>query len=410
MTWRETLRISWSAVRSHGLRSVLTVVGILIGIAAVILTVGLGLGTQKDVSSQISALGSNLLIVSPGSTTSTTGVRGGFGTSSTLTQADATALASSVAAPDVKGVAAEKTTSLALTANSTNWTTSVTGVTPSWLSVRARTLSAGKFITAAENANSADDVVLGSETADELFGSQNVVGQTVTIDSKTFTVVGVLAAVGSDSSSDLDDIAIVPMSTEANELVGGTSSSSVSTIYIEAKSAARLSAAYQESKALLLNLHGISTASDADFTISSQDALVSTATSVYKTLTVLLTGIAALSLLVGGIGVMNIMLVSVTERTKEIGLRKALGAPPWAIRRQFLIEAAILGLSGGLLGALLGVVAAIALPGIIGSSVIVSPSATVLSIGVALVIGLVFGVYPATRAAKLAPIDALRTE
>jgi putative ABC transport system permease protein len=410
MTWRETLRISWSAVRSHGLRSVLTVLGILIGIAAVILTVGLGLGTQKDVSSQISSLGSNLLIVSPGSTTSTTGVRGGFGTSSTLTQADATALASSVAAPDVKGVAAEKTTSLALTANSTNWTTSVTGVTPSWLSVRARTLSAGKFITAAENAKSADDVVLGSETADELFGSQNVVGQTVTIDSKTFTVVGVLAAVGSDSSSDLDDIAIVPMSTEANELVGGTSSSSVSTIYIEAKSAARLSAAYQESKALLLNLHGISTASDADFTISSQDALVSTATSVYKTLTVLLTGIAALSLLVGGIGVMNIMLVSVTERTKEIGLRKALGAPPWAIRRQFLIEAAILGLSGGLLGALLGVVAAIALPGIIGSSVIVSPSATALSIGVALVIGLVFGVYPATRAAKLAPIDALRTE
>jgi putative ABC transport system permease protein len=410
MTWAETLRIGWSAIRSHGLRSTLTVLGILIGIAAVILTVGLGLGTQKDVSSQISSLGSNLLIVSPGSTTSSTGVRGGFGTSSTLTLADADALASSVAAPDIKGVAAEKTTSLALTANSTNWTTSVTGVTPSWLSVRGRTLSAGKFITAAENTDSADDVVLGSETADELFGSQNVVGQTVTIDSKTFTVVGVLAAVGSSSTSDLDDVAIVPMSTEANELVGGTSSSSVSTIYIEAKSAASLSAAYQESKALLLNLHGISTASAADFTISSQDALVSTATSVSKTLTVLLTGIAALSLLVGGIGVMNIMLVSVTERTKEIGLRKALGAPPWAIRRQFLIEAAILGLSGGVLGALLGVIAAIALPGIIGSSVVISPSATALSIGVALAIGLVFGVYPATRAAKLAPIDALRTE
>jgi putative ABC transport system permease protein len=410
MNWTESLRISWSAVRSHGLRSILTVLGILIGIAAVILTVGLGLGTQKDVSAQISSLGSNLLIVSPGSSTSTTGIRGGFGTSSTLTLADANALSTSVSTPDIKGVAAEKTTQLALTANTTNWTTSVTGVTPSWLSVRARTLSSGSFITASENTNQAAVVVLGSQTANELFGSQNVVGQTVTINSKSFSVIGVLASVGSNSSSNLDDVAIVPMSTAANELIGGTSSASVSTVYIEAKSAAQLSAAYQEADSMLLNLHGITNSASADFTISSQDALVSTATSVYRTLTVLLTGIAGLSLLVGGIGVMNIMLVSVTERTKEIGLRKALGAPPWAIRRQFLIEAAILGLSGGLLGALLGVVAALVLPGVIGSSVVISVGAVFLSIGVAIAIGVTFGVYPATRAAKLAPIDALRTE
>lgn len=410
MTWRETLVISWSAIRANGLRSVLTILGILIGIAAVILTVGLGLGTQKDVSSKIDSLGSNLLIVTPGSTTSTTGVRGGFGTSSTLTLADATALTSPVSVPDIKGVDAEKTTSLALTANSTNWTTSVTGVTPSWLSVRGRTLSSGSFVTAAQNAASAKIVVLGSETAKQLFGRQSVVGQTVTIGAKTFTVAGVLTAVGSSSTSNLDDLAIVPMSTLANELVGGTSSTSVSTIYIEAKSSAQLSAAYQESKTLLLNLHGITTAASADFTISSQSALVSTATSVYQTLTVLLTGIAALSLLVGGIGVMNIMLVSVTERTREIGLRKALGAPPWAIRRQFLVEAAILGLSGGVLGALLGIGAALVLPAIIGSSVVISGVAAVGSIGIALAIGLIFGVYPATRAARLAPIDALRAE
>lgn len=410
MIWRETLVISWSAIRSHTLRSVLTVFGILIGIAAVILTVGLGLGTQKDVSAQISSLGSNLLIVTPGSTTSTTGVRGGFGTSSTLTLADAHALTSSISAPDIKGVSPEKTSSLALTANSTNWTTSVTGVTPTWLSVRGRTLYAGTFITAAQNAATSNVVVLGSETAKELFGRQNVVGQVVTIASKSFSVVGVLDAIGSDSTSNLDDVAIVPMSTLANELVGGTSSTSVSTIYLEAKSSAQLSAAYQEAKALLLNLHGITTSANADFTISSQSALVNTATSVYKTLTVLLTGIAALSLLVGGIGVMNIMLVSVSERTKEIGLRKALGAPPWAIRRQFLAEAAILGLSGGVLGAVLGIAAALILPAIIGSSIVISTAAAVGSIGIALAIGLIFGVYPATRAARMAPIDALRAE
>jgi putative ABC transport system permease protein len=410
VNWSETLATSWAAIRSHSLRSILTVVGILIGIAAVILTVGLGLGTQKDVSAQISALGSNLLIVSPGSSTDSSGVRGGFGTGSTLTLADADALDSSVNAPDIKAVAAEKSSQLSVTNGDTNWTTSVTGVTSSWSSVRSRTVAFGSFITAAQQSSGADVVVLGSETADELFGTQNVVGQTVTISSKSFQVVGVLKAAGSDSSSNLDDIAIVPMATAANDLIGGTTSTSVSTVYIQASSAENLSAAYQEAQTVLLNTHGIASTSDADFTISSQDALVSTATAVYRTLTVLLTGIAALSLLVGGIGVMNIMLVSVTERTREIGLRKALGAPPRAIRQQFLVEATILGLSGGLLGAVLGVAAALILPAAIGSSIVVSPGAVGLSIGVAIAIGLVFGVYPATRAARLAPIDALRTE
>lgn len=410
MTWTETLRTGWSAVTSHAMRSILTVLGILIGIAAVILTVGLGLGTQKDVSEQISQLGSNLLIVKPGSSTSTSGVRGGFGSRTTLTTADAAALASSVNAPDIGKVAAEKTTSASLEANDTNWTTSVTGTSADWLDVRGRTMGSGSFFTADDVDSRADVVVLGPETAKELFGSTRVVGQTVTVGDTDLRVVGVLAAEGASGDSDLDDVAVIPMSTAADTLVGGQDRNAVSTIYLQAASTDQLNAAYQEAEGLLLNLHGITDAESADFTINSQDALVSTATAVYKTLTVLLTGIAALSLLVGGIGVMNIMLVSVTERTREIGLRKALGAPPWAIRRQFLVEATVLGLAGGVLGAVLGIVAAQVLPGLLDSSVVVSGAAVAGSVVVAMGIGLVFGVYPATRAARLAPIDALRAE
>ncbi|MFP7762295.1 ABC transporter permease [Marisediminicola sp. LYQ85] len=402
--------MSWGAIRSHALRSLLTVLGILIGIAAVILTVGLGLGTQKDVSEQISSLGSDLLIVTPGSSTDSAGLRGGFGTATTLTIADAEALDSDVSTPDITGVAPESTSQLSLESGDTNWSTSVTGTTTSWLDVRDRDLVSGEFFDEEQYTASDAVVVIGSTTADELFGRVNVVGQSVTIDSTAFEIVGVLASAGSDSSTDLDDVAVVPHTTNAALLVGGSSTTSVSTIYLQAASSDQLSAAYQEAEAVLLSRHGITDAASADFTISSQDALVSTATAVYETLTILLTGVAGLSLLVGGIGVMNIMLVSVTERTREIGLRKALGAPPWAIRRQFLVEAAILGLSGGLLGAALGIAAALLLPPVINSSIVVSGPAVALSIVVAVAIGLVFGVYPATRAARLAPIDALRSE
>lgn len=414
MTWFDTLRTALEAMRTHRMRSALTVLGILIGISAVILTVGLGIGAQQQVTAQVEALGTNLLIISPGSTTTTTGVRGGFGSASTLTQADAQALASPVVAPDIAAVAPSTSSSLSVVAGASNWTTSVVGTTPSWLSVRARTMSAGTFLSAADQASAASVVVLGATTAQELFGSTDVVGQSVTIAGTPFTVQGVLAPSGASGSSSSgtsnDDTAVIPLSTAQQRVSGGTSRTTVRTIYVQATSQAALPAAYQEANNELLSLHGITNPTSADFTITNQASLVTTAASVSKTLTVLLAGIAAISLLVGGIGVMNIMLVSVTERIREIGLRKALGARPGLIRRQFLIEASLLGLTGGLLGAAVGIAGAKVLPSLISNPVALSMPAIFGSITVALAIGLVFGVYPASRAAQLAPIDALRSE
>ena len=410
MSWLDTLRTALEAMRTHRMRSALTVLGILIGIAAVILTVGLGIGAQQQVTAQVEALGTNLLIISPGSTTSTTGLRGGFGSASTLTQADSAALASPVVAPDIAAVAPSTSSSQSLVAGSSNWTTSVVGTTPSWQSVRARTMSAGTFLTAADQASAASVVVLGATTAQELFGSTDVVGQSVTINGTPFTVEGVLAPSGSTGSTNNDDTAVIPLSTAQQRVSSGSSRTTVQTIYVQATSQAALPSAYQEANSELLALHGINNATAADFTITNQASLVTTAASVSKTLTVLLAGVAAISLLVGGIGVMNIMLVSVTERIREIGLRKALGARPALIRRQFLIEASLLGLTGGLIGAAVGIAGAKVLPSLISNPVALSMPAIFGSITVALAIGLVFGVYPASRAAQLAPIDALRSE
>jgi putative ABC transport system permease protein len=313
-------------------------------------------------------------------------------------------------APDITGVAPTTSSSTTLTTASTNWTTSVTGSTPDWLQVRARKLESGRFLTNADESSVAAVTVLGDTTAQELFNGRNPVGQTVNANGVALQVVGVLAPSGSSGSTNNDDTALVPLSTAAQRLVGGDTRTSVSTIYVEAKSSGSLSAAYQEAQNELLALHNIDTATNADFSITTQQSILSAATSVNKTLTVLLGGIAAISLLVGGIGVMNIMLVSVTERVREIGLRKALGARPRVIRRQFLVEASVLGFAGGVLGVVIGIIGAQVLPHFVSSSVTLSPTASAGAIVIAIAIGIAFGVYPASRAARLAPIDALRSE
>ncbi len=412
----ETVRTGLDGVVTHRLRSGLTVLGIMIGIAAVILTVGLGEGAQQQVTSQIAALGTNLLTITPGSTTSSSGIRGGFGSASTLTTGDAAALASKTVAPDIAAVAPTTSESETLVAGTTNWTTTVVGSDPSWLTVRGRSMTEGRFIAGHDLTTRADVVVLGSTTAEELFGGRDPIGQPVTVDGVPMSVIGVLNTVGSSGSSgastvaDQDDQAIVPITTAATQLFGGTSRNSVGDILVQATSSSTLSAAYQEANAELASLHQITDSANADWTTTPETSLVGTATSVDRTLTILLGGIAGISLLVGGIGVMNIMLVSVTERIREIGLRKALGATPRAIRRQFLVEASVLGLIGGVLGAGLGLLGASILPHFISDPIAISPVATAGAIVVAVGIGVLFGVYPASRAAKLPPIDALRSE
>ena len=413
MSWLETARTGINGVRSHRLRSFLTVLGILIGIAGVIIAVGLGEGASAQVTSEINSLGSNVLTITPGSSTSSTGIRQALGSASTLTMADVGALSSQVDAPDIKAVVPITSQTEVLTAGSSTATTSVQGTTSNWLTVRGRTLAEGRFIDNQDVNDHAVVGVLGATTASELFTRGDPVGQTIDVNGVPVTVVGVLTSTGtssSSSSSNPDDTLIIPITTGAERIFGGTSRNSVSSIAIQARSSADLTGAYQEADHLLLQLHGITDAANADFTITSEQSLIAANTSVDHTLTILLGGIAAISLLVGGIGVMNIMLVSVTERIREIGLRKALGATPRVIRRQFLVEASVLGIIGGILGVAAGILGVIYLPGLIGNPISTSPTAAVGALAIALAIGVLFGVYPASRAAALAPIDALRNE
>jgi putative ABC transport system permease protein len=389
----------------HRLRSGLTTLGILFGVAAVICTVGIGQASADSVNSRIAALGTNLLTVTPGSTV-TGGVFGGGGSANTLTMSDVAGLGDHANAPDIAAVAPVVQGRGSLISLSSNWNTTVQGSTPEWLMTNARSTGIGSFFTAIDLNKHSQVVVLGATTAQNLGAS---VGDTITINRIPFQVIGVLASTGGQAFTNGDDLAVVPLTTAQDEVSGG-SPNSVQRILLSATSAATVGSAYQEADQLLLNTHHISGATNADFSIQAQSSLASTAQQVTTTLTILLASVAAISLLVGGIGVMNIMLVSVTERTSEIGLRKALGAAPRDLLRQFLVEASTLSLLGGLLGVGLGVLAGALIPRFSSIGVTITAAPVLIAVTVAAGVGLIFGVYPAARAARLAPIDALRAE
>lgn len=404
MSLAHTIETGLRSLLGHRLRSVLTTLGILFGVAAVIATVGIGQASSDSVTARITSLGTNLLTISSGSSV-TGGVFGGAGSANTLTMADVSGLQDRQSAPDIQAVAPVTQGRASLVSTSGNWSTTVSGSTSGWLVTNSRTIGAGSFVSANDVATRAQVIVLGSTTASNLGVG---VGDLVLVRQIPFEVIGVLAPAGSQGFGNQDDLAVVPITTAQDELFGG--GGSVQRILLSATSASTVGSAYLEANQILLQTHHVTDPSAADFTITSQTQVLSTAQAVTQTLTILLASVAAISLLVGGIGVMNIMLVSVTERTSEIGLRKALGATPGDLFRQFVIEAGTLTALGGLLGVATGLAVGYIVPRAANIAVTITPLPVLTAVGVAVAVGLVFGVYPALRAARLAPIEALRAQ
>ena len=403
MSLLRTFDTGLRGIAAHRLRSILTTLGILFGVAAVIATVGIGQASSDSVNSRIASLGTNELTIT-GGTSLSGGVRGGAGSAATLTMADVKGLQDQAGLPDILAVAPEDQTNATIVNGASNSTSTVEGSSEGWLTANSRTISDGRFFSAANVTTHSLVVVLGSTTAATLGAG---VGSQVNIASTPFTVIGVLTSTGSSGFSNQDDLALIPITTDQDLLTG---QGRVQRIVIASTSTATIGSAYTEADQLLLQTHHVKTPASADFTIVSQSSFLSTAQSVTTTLTLLLASIAAISLLVGGIGVMNIMLVTVTERTSEIGLRKALGATPRDIRRQFLIEASTLSVVGGLMGVITAFVVGIVVPRVTTIGVDIRPAPVIVAVAVAAAVGLIFGVYPAARAAKLAPITALRSQ
>ncbi len=403
-----TFKISFRALRVNKMRSALTMLGIIIGVGAVIAMVAVGAGASRQIAAQISSMGSNLLIILPGATTAG-GVRMGAGTQSTLTMGDAEAIqkecpAVAFVAPTLGGVAQ-------VVSGHLNWSTGVSGTTADMLEVRDWDLTAGRPFTQQDVKSATKVALLGQTVVDNLFGDQDPVGQTIRIKNVPFTVIGVLAPKGqSAQGQDQDDTILIPVTTAQKKLFGTQFPGMVRIIMVKAKSAEDLSAAEKQITELLRQRHRIGQKQDNDFTVRNLTQIMQAAEQSTQVMTLLLGAIASVSLLVGGIGIMNIMLVSVTERTREIGIRMAIGAKTWDIRLQFIIEAVTLSLIGGIIGIFVGVAASLVLSSVSGWPTVISPLSILLSFGFSGMVGIFFGFYPAYKASLLNPIDALRYE
>ena len=407
MTISDLLQETFTAISANKARSGLTILGIVIGISSVIAMIAIGQGAQGTIQSRIQSIGSNLVMVRPGAQRGPgSEVSAGRGSARTLTQEDADAIAKEVTL--AQAVAPELSGRYQVTARGKNTNTSVDGVTADYLTVRNIEIDEGSFITEQNTRSMSRVAVLGPSARDDLFGEgASAVGQKIRINSMEFKVVGITKAKGGTGFGSQDDMIFIPLTSAQRFLAGDAY---VSTINVQAIDSGSMSEIQDQITQLLLQRHGIVSADLADFSIMNQADIVATASSITQTFTILLAAIAGISLLVGGIGIMNMMLTTVTERTKEIGLRKAIGAKKHDINLQVLTEAVMLTFTGGLIGIALGWLISYLLTffGIIQTSV--SMLSIILAFGVAALIGIVFGYYPARRAAGLNPIDALRYE
>lgn len=409
MSWWQTLRVALIALRRNKMRSALTALGVVIGVGAVIAMVAIGEGAKARVEESFASMGSNLLIVLPGSS-KTGGMRGGFGSASTLTWDDLEAIRKEV--PSVAAAAPQLRTNATAQSEEQNWSTSVIGTTPEFFTIRRWKVASGSLLQSSDHDARTKVAVVGQTVVNKLFGpSADPVGQAIRIRQVPFTIIGVLERKGqSPNGQDNDDAIYIPASTWQTKIQSGLLKYLSGALLVAATTQEATSRAEKDITQLLRDRHHITPPDEDDFFIRNLSELASAQQEGTKTLTALLASIALVSLLVGGIGVMNIMLVSVTERTREIGLRMALGAKSHHILLQFLIEALALSTLGGLIGVGLGLIAANRLAASFGWPMLIRPDIILLSVGFSGLVGIVFGLYPARRASQLNPIEALRFE